>query len=180
MKVITVPTFKESISSVFPQAKTGNFLNGVLAKIEAGDYFEAVLLNRQGFVTEGTVSNIFMVKSRILISPPLYLGVLPGITRKEVIYLAQKMDIEVKEVPFTCHELYNADEVFLTNTSIEIIPVASVDERKIDNGSLWRRRITDLLRKEFLEGRSKLKKGPGTFLPKFTKRGLTLSLPWRC
>ncbi|MCM8797985.1 MAG: aminotransferase class IV [Candidatus Omnitrophica bacterium] len=151
VKVIIVPNFKDSVASVFPQAKTGNFLNGVLAKIEAKDYFEAILLNRQGYITEGTVSNIFIVKEKILVTPPLYLGVLPGITRKVVIELAEELEIKVKEIPFTRHELYNADEVFLTNTSLEILPVTYVDGRKIGDGCT--RKITNFLRNKFLARR---------------------------
>jgi len=150
VKVIAVPTSKNSISSLFPQAKTVNFLNGIMAKIEARGYFEAILLNQQGFITEGTVSNIFMVKEKIIITPPLYLGVLPGITRKRVLELAKKLDIEVKETPFSRHELYNADEAFLTNTSLEIMPVAYIDGRKIGTGCLGK--VTKLLHKKFRQG----------------------------
>jgi branched-chain amino acid aminotransferase len=150
VKIITVPTIKDSISSLFPQAKTGNFLNGILAKIEAGDCFEAILLNRQVCVTEGTVSNIFMVKEKVLVTPPLYLGVLAGITRKVVMELARKMDIELKENPFTRHELYNADEVFLTNTSIELMPVAYIDGRKVGTG--FSDKVTKSLHKRFRQG----------------------------
>ncbi|MCM8778330.1 MAG: aminotransferase class IV [Candidatus Omnitrophica bacterium] len=153
VKIITVPTFKDSLASVFPQAKMGNFLNGILARMEGGDFFEAILLNRAGFITEGTVSNIFVVKDKVLLTPPLYLGVLPGITRKVVMELASEMDIELKETPFTRHELYNVDEIFLTNTSIEIMPVAYVDGRKIKNN--FQQKITYLLRKKFLERRLK-------------------------
>jgi len=134
VKVITVPTIKESISSTFPQTKTGNFLNGIFAFLEKNDSFEAILLNRDGFITEGTVSNIFMVKDEILFTSPLYLGILPGITRRLVLKIAESINILVKEAPFTRHELYNAQEVFLTNTSIEIMPVISVDNRIIGQG----------------------------------------------
>lgn len=156
VKAVTVAVKKEAISSLFPQAKTGNFLNGILAKIEAnlrGDFFEAVLINREGFVTEGTVSNIFMVKNEILFTPPLYLGILPGITRKVVIDLAKDLRIEFKDIPFTRHELYNADEVFLTNTSIEIMPVRYIDNREIGKNNFCK--ITDILRKKFIERRQK-------------------------
>lgn len=132
-------TIKKNIqSSLSPQVKSSNFLGGILAKIDSSDAFEQVLLDKDGFVAECTTSNIFIVKGKIVITPPLYLGVLGGITRALVMRMAKKIGLIMKEVPFTRHELYNADEVFITNTSMGIMPVVRVDGRVIGNGKVGR------------------------------------------
>jgi len=136
VEVITVSTRRSDPAMLFPNIKCANFLWGILAKIEAEqrDAFEAILLNSKGEVTEGTVSNIFIVKESILITPPTYVGILEGITRNCVIELAKKIGIEVKEEIITCYDLYTADESFLTNTSLGIMPVVKVDGRVIGKG----------------------------------------------
>ncbi|MCM8784334.1 MAG: aminotransferase class IV [Candidatus Omnitrophica bacterium] len=150
VEIVTITMKKDLVSALFSEAKTGNFLNGILARMEAGNFFEAILINREGFITEGTVSNIFMIKNNVLFTPPIFLGILPGITRKVVMELAKDVGLGLKEAIFTRHELYNADEVFLTNTSIEIMPVRYVDKRKIGSGLF---RNTNNLRKRFIERR---------------------------
>ncbi|MFH1097662.1 MAG: aminotransferase class IV [Candidatus Desantisbacteria bacterium] len=119
-----------------PQAKSSNFLPGVIARTEANrdNPFEVVFLNRQGFVTEGTVSNIFMVKNGLLITPPPYLGLLNGISRQCVLEIAMKTGVRTKQVPITRYDLFTADEIFLTNSTIEILPVSVVDGRMVGNG----------------------------------------------
>ena len=114
---------------------TGNYVNSVLAKWEVmkAGYDEAVLLDTEGYVAEGSGENIFIVRNGILQTTPLT-SVLPGITRDSVITIAQKFDIPVKEARFTRDEMYIADEMFFTGTAAEITPVREVDDRKIGTG----------------------------------------------
>ncbi|MEK7813379.1 MAG: aminotransferase class IV [Candidatus Desantisbacteria bacterium] len=116
-----------------PQAKSSDFLSGVLARAESyvDNPFEVVFLNRHGYVTEGTVSNIFMVRDGMVITPPVYLGLLNGITRQCVLEIARQTGIKTIQIPFTRYALFTADEVFLTNSTIEILPVSVVDGRRI-------------------------------------------------
>jgi branched-chain amino acid aminotransferase len=113
----------------------GNYVNSVLAKWEVvkSGYDEAVLLDTEGYVAEGSGENIFIVRNGILQTTPLT-SVLPGITRDSVITIAQKLDIQVKEGRFTRDEMYIADEMFFTGTAAEITPVREVDDRKIGDG----------------------------------------------
>lgn len=133
ISLITVAVRKNIPSAVEPRIKSSDFLWGVMAKIEAfaSEAFEILCLSHQGYVAEGSVSNIFMVKTGRLITPPASSGILEGITAHTVIELARKMKIELIRQPITRHELYNAHEVFLTNTSLELMPVASIDGRTI-------------------------------------------------
>ena len=113
----------------------GNYVNSVLAKwevVKAG-YDEAVLLDTEGYVAEGSGENIFIVRNGTLQTTPLT-SVLPGITRDSVITIAQKFDIPVKEARFTRDEMYIADEMFFTGTAAEITPVREVDDRKVGMG----------------------------------------------
>ncbi len=112
-----------------PQIKSLNFLNNILAKIEAkrADTNEAVMLNAAGHLAEGTISNIFFVKDRVLCTPSIECGILDGITRTLVIDLAVKNGIHIWEGEFTPEFLYDASEVFITNSTMEIMPVNRVD-----------------------------------------------------
>jgi len=114
-----------------PQIKSLNFLNNILAKIEAkqADAHDAIMLNVSGHLTEGTISNIFFVRDEILCTPSVECGILDGVTRGIVIDLALKNEIEVKEGRFAPEELYTASEVFITNTSMEVMPVCRVDKK---------------------------------------------------
>ena len=136
MEVITVPTIRNLVSAIDPQIKSLNYLNNILAKIEANlaGMPEAIMLNKDGYVAECTGDNIFIVKDGILATPPVYLGVLEGITRNTVIELAKKLKIEAREEVLTRYSLYNADECFLTGTAAEIIPVVKIDGRIIGDG----------------------------------------------
>lgn len=136
MEVITVPTIRNLVSAIDPQIKSLNYLNNILAKIEANlaGVPEAVMLNKDGYVVECTGDNIFIIKKDMLITPPVYLGVLEGITRNTVIELAKKLKIKTEEEVFTRYSLYNADECFLTGTAAEIIPVVKIDGRIIGDG----------------------------------------------
>lgn len=136
MEVVTVPTIRNLVSAIDPQIKSLNYLNNVLAKIEANlaGMPEAIMLSKDGYVVECTGDNIFVVKKGALITPPTYLGVLAGITRNTVLELAEKLKIEAKEDVFTRYTLYTADECFLTGTAAEIIPVVKIDDRVIGDG----------------------------------------------
>lgn len=121
-----------------PMVKSLNYQNNILAKIEAihRGVDEAIMLDWRGYICEGTGSNIFIVKKNMLMTPPLYASILPGITRQTVIEIAKKLDIEALERDLTTHDLYNADEAFLTATGIEILPLVEVDGRKIGSGDV--------------------------------------------
>jgi len=136
LEVKTVPTRRNDVDSLNPRIKSLNYLNNILAKLEAnlGGCLEAIMLNQQGYVCEATGDNIFIVKKGVLITPPISAGILEGITRNTVMELARGCNIEVKEELFTRHDLYNADEVFLTGTAAEMIPVTQIDGRVIANG----------------------------------------------
>jgi len=109
-------------------AKTHNYLNGVLARIDAGDADEALLVDDEGRVTEGATSNVFFVSDGVLRTPSLDLSVLPGITRWAIIELAESAGLPVEEGHYTPQDLHAADEVFFTNTTWEVRPVARLDD----------------------------------------------------
>ncbi len=113
-----------------------NYLNNILAKIEANNagVEEAVILNAEGFVAEGTADNLFVVKHGALFTPPLSAGALYGITRATVIELAEQSGIKVSEPNLTRYDLFNADECFVTGTGAEIMPVVKIDGRVIGKG----------------------------------------------
>ncbi len=136
LKIITVPTIRNLPEAMNPQIKSLNYLNNILAKIEAvnSGFEEAIMFNSLGFVSECTGDNIFVVKNKQLYTPAKSMGTLLGITRNTVIDLAKKMKVATYESMLTRHEIFNADEVFLTGTAAEIIPVVSVDGRKIGSG----------------------------------------------
>jgi len=137
LEIITVPTRRNIPEAVNPQIKSLNYLNNILAKIEAVNFGfeEAIMLNAEGYVLECTGDNIFIVKKGELITPPTYLGALEGITRGSVIEIAAAEKIKFSEKVFTRHNLFNADECFLTGTAAEIIPVIKIDNRIIGNGA---------------------------------------------
>ncbi len=153
VEIVSVPVKRNLAESQNPEIKSRDFLWGVMAKIDLSNYrkdFEAILLNRYGYVTEGTISNIFIVKDKLLITTPLYCGILEGITRRYVIKLARGLGIRFKGAVLTRHDIYNADEVFLTNTSMEIMPVVRFDGRII--GSDRPGEVTKKLIEEFKKG----------------------------
>lgn len=134
MAIITVPTVRNLPEALNPQLKSLNYLNNILAKIEANNsgFNEAIMLDAQGYVAECTGDNIFIVKNGELSTPSQ--GRLRGITRDAVLELAQKEKIKTREGMITRHEVYIADECFLTGTAAEIIPVVKVDGRVIGDG----------------------------------------------
>lgn len=134
MEIITVPTVRNYPEALNPRLKSLNYLNNVLAKIEANNagYAEAIMLDHQGYVAECTGDNIFIVKNGTLSTPSH--GRLKGITLDTVITLARNSKITTEERFITRHEIYTADECFLTGTAAEIIPVVNVDGRVIGSG----------------------------------------------
>ncbi len=136
LEIITVPTVRNFPEAVNPALKSLNYLNNILAKIEANNsgYLEALLLNHQGYVAECTGDNIFMVKNGTLLTPPTYVGVLKGITRQAILEMARGKKAAAEERILTRHDLFNADEVFLTGTAAEVIPVVKIDGRTIGSG----------------------------------------------
>ncbi len=149
LEIITVPTVRNLPEALNPQIKSLNYLNNILAKIEAinSGYEEAIMLDFMGYVAECTGDNIFIVKREQLYTPPQCMGTLRGITRDTVLELARKLKIPTHEHVLTRHELYISDEVFLTGTAAEIIPVVKVDGRVIGKGKLGN--LTLRLMKEF-------------------------------
>ena len=136
LEIITVPTVRNLPEALNPQIKSLNYLNNILAKIEAvnAGYDEAIMLDSLGYVAECTGDNIFVVKHNELYTPPQCMGTLRGITRDSVLELARGNRIPVHEHVLTRHEVYISDECFLTGTAAEIIPVVKVDSRVIGAG----------------------------------------------
>ena len=136
MDIVTVATTRNLHSAVNPAIKSLNYLNNILAKIEANNagVEEAIMLNSEGYVAECTGDNIFLVKGDTLLTPPLSAGALYGITRGTVMELAEARGLKVSEPNLTRYDVFNADECFLTGTGAELIPVVKVDGRVIGSG----------------------------------------------
>jgi len=151
IEIITVPTQRNNSQNLDPQVKSLNYLNNILAKIEAQNagFKEAIMLNREGFVTECTADNIFIVENDVLKTPSTYIGVLDGITRRVVMEIAKRLSIEVKEEIISRYNLFNAQECFLTGTAAEIIPIVKIDGRAIGSGKAGN--ITNKIRGAFKE-----------------------------
>jgi len=139
--LVTASTRRIPLECVDPRIKSLNYLNNILAKIEArkAGVPEAIMLNLRGRVAECTADNIFMTKNGSLLTPRLTEGALPGVTRATVLELAKKAGMKTKETVLGLHDFYNADEVFLTGTGAEIVPVVTIDGRMIGNGKPGRR-----------------------------------------
>jgi branched-chain amino acid aminotransferase len=136
MEIVTVPTTRNLHSALNPAIKSLNYLNNILAKIEANQAGceEAVMLNAEGFVAECSGDNLFIVKKGALLTPPLSAGALYGITRGVVMELAEEEGLTVSEPNLTRYDLFNADECFLTGTGAEIVPVVKIDGRVVGTG----------------------------------------------
>ena len=136
MEIITAPTTRNLHSALNPAIKSLNYLNNILAKMEANiaGCEEAVMLNAEGFVSECTGDNIFIVKAGRVLTPPLSAGALHGITRGVVMDLAREEGVSVAEPNLTRYDLFNADECFLTGTGAELIPIVKIDGRVIGTG----------------------------------------------
>ena len=155
MDIITVSTTRNAHEALNPQIKSLNYLNNIMAKIEATNsgYEEALMLNDQGYVAECTGDNIFIISKGKVYTPPECMGALRGVTRDTVLDIAKKLGVKTHEHVFTRHELYIADECFLTGTAAEIIPVVKVDGRSIGDGKPGK--ITLTLMKKFREATKK-------------------------
>jgi len=136
LHIVTVSTMRNHPAALSPRIKSLNYLNNILAKIEGlqAGCVEALMLNQKGEVAECTGDNIFLVRKGELLTPSVEAGILEGITRAVVIELAREQQIPVREVPLTKHDVYIADECFLTGSAAEIVPVTKVDSRKIGAG----------------------------------------------
>lgn len=137
LSIVTVPTRRTGPAALNPGVKSLNYLNNIMAKIEAAQAgaLEAIMLNDQGFVAECTGDNLFIVHKGKIFTPDAANGALRGITRQAVIDLASTLGYQVKECNLTRYEIWNADECFLTGTAAELIPVVKLDSRTIGTGA---------------------------------------------
>ena len=136
LKIITAATIRNHPAALYSRVKSLNYLNHTLAKIEGTDAgcIEALMLNHKGEVAECTGDNIFIIKNGMVKTPPIDAGILEGITRNAVIKLAEQSGITVEQLPFTRHDIFVADECFLTGSAAEVIPVVALDGRIIGDG----------------------------------------------
>ena len=136
MALVTASTIRNHSAALSPRIKSLNYLNNILAKIEGTDAgsVEALMLNHKGEVAECTGDNIFIVKDRVIKTPPTEAGILEGLTRNTVITLARDAGYTVSETSLVRHDIYVADECFLTGTAAEVIAVVSLDGRQIGTG----------------------------------------------
>lgn len=151
IKVVSSSVIRNHPMSIPPQVKSLNYLNNILAKIEAVDsgVKEVIMYNHEGYVAEATAENVFIVRKGVLYTPGVQSGALDGITRSVVIKLAQLENITVVEKNLTRFDLYVSDEFFLTGTAAEVIGVVEIDGRVIGNGKPGT--VTKLLREKFFE-----------------------------
>ncbi|MDF2927285.1 MAG: ilvE [Paenibacillaceae bacterium] len=149
LKTISVSPRRNLPDALNPKIKSLNYLNNILVKIQSNlaGVGEAIMLNSQGLVAEGSSDNIFIVKRGVVYTPPTYCGALEGITRLAIMELCAEHGIPLKEEPFTLHDVYVADEVFFTGTAAEVIAVREVDGRTIGSGKAGP--VTTRLLKEF-------------------------------
>ena len=136
LEIITVSVRRNYAEAISPRIKSLNYLNNILAKIEGkqAGVEEVLMLNAEGYVVECSGDNIFFLKDNVIVTPPTHLGILEGVTRNTVIDLARELGITVEEKVFTRHDLYTAEECFLTGTAAEVIPVVKIDQRIVGNG----------------------------------------------
>ncbi|WP_209122018.1 branched-chain-amino-acid transaminase [Alkalihalobacillus sp. BA299] len=160
LEIVTVPTRRNRPDVLSPKVKSLNYLNNILVKIEASlaGVSEALMLNNEGYVAEGSADNVFIVKGNKILTPPGYIGALEGITRNAIIDIASDLGYEVKEEPFTRHDVYVADEVFLTGTAAEVIAVVKVDGRVIGDGKPGKEtnKLLNAFRKKVVEDGEKV------------------------
>jgi branched-chain amino acid aminotransferase len=149
LEIITAATIRNHPAALNPRIKSLNYLNNILARIEGklAGCAEALMLNHRGEVAECTGDNIFTIRHGQLYTPPIDAGILEGITRNAVIELAQKQGMKVVEAAMTRHDIYVADECFLTGSAAEVIPVVKLDGRPIGNGQVGK--ITKQLSEAF-------------------------------
>jgi branched-chain amino acid aminotransferase len=135
IRVITTTLRRNGPDVLSPRIKSTNYLNNILAKIQANaaGVQDAIFLNEQGFVCELTGDNLFIVKHSRVITPPLWCGILDGVTRRVILRMAKDMGLEAVEEPLTLHDLYTSDECFCTATRIDVLPIVWIDGRRIGN-----------------------------------------------
>jgi branched-chain amino acid aminotransferase len=136
LPLVTVPTRRNVAEALSPKIKSLNYLNNILAKIEANQRgaLEAIMLTQDGYVAECTADNLFILRKGRLLTPPTWQGALEGVTRAVVLELAAKAKLKAAEEPMTRYDVYTADEAFMTGTAAEIVPVISLDARVIGTG----------------------------------------------
>ena len=136
LEVVTCSTRRPTPASLSPQVKSLNYLNNVMAKVEAlkAGAKEGLMLNEQGYVAECTGDNVFVVKKGEVLTPPVSDGSLDGITRQVIFDLCEELEISIRESSLTRYDIYTADEAFLTGTAAETIPMVKLDEREIGDG----------------------------------------------
>ena len=151
MKIVSATTVRNHPLAIPPQVKSLNYLNNIIAKIEALDNNvpEAIMYNHEGYVAEATGDNVFIVRDGVIYTPPVEAGALEGITRNLVIRLARKENLEVVEKNLTRCDLYICNEFFLTGTAAEVIGIVEIDGRTIGDGKPGP--ITKRLREKFFE-----------------------------
>ena len=151
MSMIVSWVRRDSVDATTHEIKSLNYLNSILAKIEANNAGadEAIILDPNGFICEATGENIFIVKDGKLFTPPSTSGALPGITASVIKEIAQKLGYQVIEKGITVTELYNADEAFLTGTAAEVMPIREVNKRQIGEGKMGP--VTRRILKKFME-----------------------------
>ena len=147
LEIVTASVRRNYAEAINPRIKSLNYLNNILAKIEGkqAGAEEVLMLNAEGYVVECSGDNIFWIKNGMLVTPPVHMGILEGVTRNSVIDLAREAGMRVEERVFTRHDLYIADECFLTGTAAEVIPVVKIDQRAIGDaqpGKITQRLIT--------------------------------------
>ena len=137
LRIVTAATQRVQSAALSPRIKSLNYLNNIMAKLEGlqAGCVEALMLNHKGEVAECTGDNIFVVRAGRLLTPPPDAGILEGITRNAVMELAHSAGIDCREATLTRHDLYTADECFLTGTAAEVIPVVDIDGRTIGTGA---------------------------------------------
>jgi branched-chain amino acid aminotransferase len=162
LAIVTVPTRRNINEALSPRIKSLNYLNNILAKIEASQRgaLEAIMLTQDGYVAECTGDNIFILRKGRLLTPPCYLGALEGVTRGVVMDLARKLKISCFEEPFTRYDVFTSEEAFLTGTAAEIVPVTKVDDRVLGNGK------PGALTKKLIVAFKKLTQKDGPLIPK--------------
>jgi branched-chain amino acid aminotransferase len=150
LKLVTCATRRIAHGALSPMVKSLNYLNNIMAKIEAeqAGAGEGLMLNEQGYVAECTGDNVFVVRDGRIITPPIAAGALAGVTRAVVFELARQLGIEIREENITRYDIYTADECFLTGTAAEIIPAVQLDARLVHDGQPGpvTRRLTELFR----------------------------------
>jgi branched-chain amino acid aminotransferase len=166
LALITVPTRRNVAEALSPKIKSLNYLNNILAKIEAGQRgaLEAILLTQDGYVAECTADNLFILRKGRLLTPPTWQGALEGVTREAVLELARKAKLAAVEEPITRYDVYTAQEAFMTGTAAEIVPVTSLDGRPIGSG------MPGPVTKKLMAGFKALTRAGGDAIPAKPKR----------